>query len=111
VALLQAAQSEAVASGDEVLVGAANEVSSGAADHQCCRILTTVRQSRIGRAALLGLVRSGRAANRHRVARNARRFGSLIASSLAAGISPKGKRRTVAHGVMGSGSRTRPLLA
>ncbi len=51
------AQREAVASGDEMLVGAAKEVSAGAADHQCCRILTAVRQSRIGRAALLGLVR------------------------------------------------------
>jgi hypothetical protein len=50
------AQREAVATGDEMLVGAAKEVSAGAADHQC-RILTAVRQSRIGMAALLGLVR------------------------------------------------------
>jgi hypothetical protein len=50
------AQREAVASGDEMLVGAAKEVSAGASDHECCRILTAVRQSRIGRAALLGLV-------------------------------------------------------
>jgi len=40
-----------------MLVGAPKEVSAGAADHQCCRILTAVRQSQIGRAALLGLVR------------------------------------------------------
>ena len=54
-----AAQREAIASGDEMLVGAAKEVTAGAADHPCCRILTAVRQSRIGRAALLGLVQSG----------------------------------------------------
>jgi hypothetical protein len=46
---LQSAQREAGASGDEMLVrGAAKEVSAGAADHRCCRILTAVRQSRIG---------------------------------------------------------------
>jgi glycerol uptake facilitator-like aquaporin len=49
-------QSEAVASGDEVLVGAAKEVCSGAADHQCYRILTPVRQSRIGRPETGGLL-------------------------------------------------------
>jgi hypothetical protein len=47
-----------------MLVGAAKEVSAGAADHQCCRILTAIRQSRIARAALLGLVRSISAAVR-----------------------------------------------
>ncbi len=35
------------------------ELSAGAAGHRCCRILTAVRQSRIGRAALLGFGQRG----------------------------------------------------
>ena len=49
---LLAVQREAVAS-DEMLVGAANEVSAGVAHHQFCRILTAVRQPD-GMAAPLG---------------------------------------------------------
>jgi hypothetical protein len=61
----------AVASGDEVLVEAAKEVSSGAADHQCCRILTTVWQSRIGSRILraVGLTSDGPARSSPRRAR------------------------------------------
>lgn len=44
-----AAQRKAVASGDEMLVGAAKEDSTGTADDECCRNLTAVRQSRISR--------------------------------------------------------------
>ena len=49
------AQREAVASGEETPVGAAKEVSAGAAGHQRFRIVTAVQQPWIGRAALLGL--------------------------------------------------------
>ena len=43
-----------------MLVGAAKEVSAGAAGHQHSRIVTAVQQSPgIGRAALLGLVHTG----------------------------------------------------
>ena len=56
---LQSAQRDAVASGDEMLVGASKEVSAGVPDHQCWRILTAVRQPRIDRAALLSLVQGG----------------------------------------------------
>jgi hypothetical protein len=39
-----AAQSEALAGDDEMLAGAGKEVSAGAADHRCYRIVTAVRQ-------------------------------------------------------------------
>ena len=32
-----------------MLVGPAKEVSAGAGDHQCCRVLAAVRESQIGR--------------------------------------------------------------
>jgi hypothetical protein len=52
-------QRKAVASGDEMLVEAAKEVSAGAAGHERSRIITSAQQPRIGQAALLGLVRCG----------------------------------------------------
>ncbi len=55
-------------------VGAAKEVSAGAADHQCCRILTAVRQSQIGMAALLGLVQLDHLVGLHSDCRSARQF-------------------------------------
>ena len=73
------AQRKAVDSGDEMLVGAAKEVSADAADHPCCRILTAVRQLPDGRPARLGLVRYESAARRQQVARNARGCDSLTA--------------------------------
>jgi hypothetical protein len=52
---LQSAQREAVASGDEMLVGEAWEVSAGAAGDQRYRIVTELQRPWIERLALLGL--------------------------------------------------------
>jgi hypothetical protein len=71
---------EAVASDDEMLVGAAKEVSAGAADHQWCGIHPAGRQSPISMAALLGVVlgghqQGGRGAVRRGEAVDVRLFG------------------------------------
>lgn len=42
---MPSAQRKAVATGDEMLVGAAKQVSARATDHEWCRIPTAVRQS------------------------------------------------------------------
>jgi hypothetical protein len=52
------AQREAVASGGEMFVGPAREVSAGAAGHQRSRIVTAVQQPWIGRASLLVLAQT-----------------------------------------------------
>jgi hypothetical protein len=52
------AQRKAVATGDDMLVGAAKEVSAGAADHSRSRIVGAVERPWISRPVLLGHVPS-----------------------------------------------------